>query len=604
MRRSNSLPNLHSYAYATRQATGGLATSLAIRPKEGSDARAVHGEVACQALACIDAYRKGLLSEQHALRQALKPGVDEELDLSRCSAQDVLSIPDDVMQAYVEVARSLNRPLLFLRLPDPFDPSEQLMSQPTWLGCCKDLTCIDVGFYGGEALDLRGCPNLQSVSGSAGRALQQVFVAANVDCEILPYRHNDGFWRVRDNGETTKGVKVHAAEREPSMAYMTNNPGVESCKELDLNGQAVFRPDTKATDERIHPGRTKIDCTYLSAFWMGRRMAHLAKHEGAHRWNGAAPHEPFDYTPLTSVSELEAHSDEIAACYFKLFQCGVVARHGVVQEKAGELFSALFHGMERQNRSFMHCFLVNDIHCMPLEIRRDVAPDGKVRYRASFYDPSLTAQHLSQWTTNAEELATWALQNFFTDSPRVGGLFGMGEGDELMTVCEVAQTFSDGWWLNWNSMLMAPYEYWVPNGKKLHARSTVQLLGQARWNEWGQAMRAWWQAEQDRLGEAPTKQAVLGYLTEANQMNQKTQVGSLGQYPEARQVHMKLLLDCGFDLPEVHALMCKLLARLPLDADLNDPKHADQLKEMLPESLRSKVLLELLDLAMPRPPKG
>ena len=63
-----------------------------------------------QAQARIDAYHQRLLPEQHALRQALRPGVDESLDLSRCSAQDVLSIPDDVMQAYVEVARSLNRP--------------------------------------------------------------------------------------------------------------------------------------------------------------------------------------------------------------------------------------------------------------------------------------------------------------------------------------------------------------------------------------------------------------------------------------------------------------------------------------------------------------
>ncbi len=549
--------------------------------------------VAGEASAIVRAYCDGLLSEQHALREALVRAPDGVLDLLSCEPEDALAIPDEVVQAYVDACRDVKQPLRLLRWPD------EMPSQPAWLGLCQDLTGIDTGFYRGGSLGFHVCPNLQRVLGSAGPELRDVLVLGQTSCDILPYRHNDGYMLIRDKGETTERFRVHGESLESVSAQLTKNPGVEGFEDLDINCAAVFR-GAKLGVLRGMP----IECRHLAAFWIACRIRHLSRHEGAHRWSGGAPHEPFDYRPFTSVENLEAHSEEIANAFYQYFSCGMVAGYGVVRKTAGSLFDKLFDDMDEQCRSFMHCFLINDKHCMALELRRDVAPDGKARYRASFYDPNTGAVHLSQWTTKKEEIRTWALQNFFTYSRNEDTQFGMNDSDhELMAVYEVARSFPQGWQRNTNSMRTAPYEHWVPPGEPLHPRSAVQLLRIGRWKEWFTAIQDWRQAHLKAFGAPPTKEEVLAYLSDDYSAQQPWHRDELWQRPEIRHVFMKILLEAGFEATEVNEALCRLMACVPPAAEPLNAEQAQRLKS-LPEEVRSRVLLEVLDLAMPRAGNG
>jgi hypothetical protein len=589
MNRSQSTPNLN--AMAARRRFG--ETPDAASSTAGSKVASTREADARQALAIVQSYCDELSSDQHALREALMRAPDGALDLFLCEPQDVLAVPEKVMQAYSDACRAVDRPLSLLRWPD------DMREQPAWLGPCPDVTVIDTGFYRGESLDFHVCPNHQRVLGSAGPELRTARVLGMASCDILPYRHNDGFVLIRDKGETVERCRVQHERLASESARMTKNPGVKGFEDLNINCAAVFR------GEELGVLRGKpIECRHLAAFWIACRIGHLSRHEGAHRWSGGAPHEPFDYKPFTSVEALESHSEEIADAYYQLLVCGLVAGYGVVRKTAGTLFDKFFQDMDEQCRSFMHAFPFNDKHCMALELRRDVAPDGQVRYCASFYDPNSGAMHLSQWTTNKEEVKTWALQNFFTYSRNEDTQFGMNDNDhELMAVYEVARSFPQGGQSNMNSMRTAPYEHWVPQGEPLHPRSAVQLLRIGRWKEWFNAIQDWRQAHLKAFGVLPMKEEVLAYLSDEYSVQQPWHRDELWQRPEIRHVFMKILLDGGFEATEVNDILCKLMACVPPGADSLNAEQAQRLKG-LPEDVRSRVLLEVLDLAMPRPGNG
>lgn len=591
MNRSQSAPHLNAIT-GRRRLGDGVPTDVA-STTPGSRTTRAQEATASQAFVIVQGYCDALSRDQHALRDALMRAPDGALDLFLCEPEDVMAIPDEVMQAYADACRAVDRPLSRMRWPN------ELRAQPRWLGACQDLTVIDTGFYRGDSLGFHVCPSLDRVLGSAGPELRTMRVLDQTRCGILPYRHNDGYVLIRDKGETTERFWVENERVPSSTAYLTQNPGVEGFNEICLNAQAVFRGENLGR-LRNQP----IVCREMSSLWIARRIKHLSQHEGAHRWNGAAPHEPFDYGPFTSVEALESHSQEIAEAYFQLLVCGLVAGYGVVRKTSGALLDKFLNDMDEQRRSFMHCFLINDKHCMALELRRDVAPDGTVRYRGSFYDPNRSAVHLSQWTTSREEVRSWALQNFFTYEPNADTQFGMNDNDhELMTVYEVARSFPEGWQSNMDSMRTAPYEHRVPPGEPLHPRSAVQLLRIGRWQEWLTAIEDWRQAHLKASGVLPTKEEVLAYLCDDYSVQQEWHRDALWQRPGIRHVFMKILLDNGFEAMEVNHIMCKLMACVPPGAEPLNAKQAERLNS-LPQDVRSRVLLEVLDLAMPRPGTG